>query len=102
MSGLKVWLLQTDLCTICDLGSVDDARHMVMECPGLQPRRNTMFAMINTILDEYGLDHSLLDGNVFLTLMGKPNANIPMEEIWICSARSISGMYRTKLKDGIG
>ena len=102
---LKSLTIANKLCTICDLGSVDDARHMVMECPGLQPRRNTMFAMINTILDEYGLDHGQLDGNVFLTLMGKPNANIPMqamEEIWICSARSISGMYRTKLKDGIG
>ena len=102
---LKRLTIANRFCTLCDLGSVDDSRHMVMECPGLQPMRNTMFTKINAILDEYGLEHDVLDGNVFLTLMGKPNVNIPMEameEIWIFSARNISSMYRSKLREGIG
>ena len=102
---LKRLTIANRFCTLCDLGSVDDSRHMVMECPGLQPMRNTMFTKINAILDDYGLEHDVLDGNVFLTLMGKPNVNIPMEameEIWISSAKNISSMYRLKLREGIG
>ena len=30
-------------CTLCDHGSLDDAVHMVKQCPALQPRRNVMF-----------------------------------------------------------
>ena len=84
---------------------MDDARHMVMECPGLQPRRNIMFTTIDSILEEYGLGHDILVGDVFLILMGKPIVTIPMdamEKIRICSAKNISSMYRSKIRDGIG
>ena len=92
-------------CTLCAHGSVDDAVHMVIQCPRLQPQRSAMFNEINEILVNNGLNQNDLDENVFLNLMGRPGVNIPaeiMEDIWICSARHIACMYRWKLKQGIG
>ena len=98
---IKRWPAAARLCTMCDHGFVDDVRHMAMECPGLQPRRNIMFGEIHLILEKYGLTHDVLND----TSWESPNLNTPMEamgEIWICSARNISSMYRLKLREGIG
>ena len=46
---LKRLPVAAKFCTLCDLGSVDDAKHMVMECPSLQPRRNIMFGDMHMI-----------------------------------------------------
>ena len=102
---LKSLPLAAKFCVLCDHGSIDDAAHMVMQCPRLQPQRNAMFLEIDKILARNGLNQNDLDANVFLNLMGRPGQNIPielMEEIWQCSARQISNMYRWKLKYGIG
>ena len=73
---LKSLTIATRFCTLCDHSAMDDARHMVMECPGLQPRRNIMFTTIDSILEEYGLGHDILVGDVFLIIMGKPIVTI--------------------------
>ena len=102
---LKSLTMATRFCTLCDNSSMDDARHMVMECPGLQSRRTIMFTAIDSILEEYGCAHDILVGDIFLILMGKPVVNAPMdamEKIWICSGKNISSMYRSKMIDGIG
>ena len=78
---LKSLPLAAKVCVLCDHGSIDE------------------------ILARNGLNQNDLDANVFLNLMGRPGQNIPielMEEIWQCSARQISNMYRWKLKYGIG
>ena len=102
---LKSVPLAAKCCVLCDHGSVEDAAHMVMPCPGLQPQRSAMFHEIDKILARNGLNQNDLAANVFLNLMGRPGQNIPielMEEIWQSSARQISNMYRWKLKYGIG
>ena len=73
---LKSLPLAGKLCVLCDHGSVDDAAHMVMPCPGLQPQRNAMFLEIDKILACNGLNQNDLDANVFLNLMGRPGQNI--------------------------
>ena len=88
---LKSLPLAAKFCVLCDHhGSVDDAAHILE---------------IDKILARNGLNQNDLNANVFLNLMGRPGQNIPMElmeEIWQCSARQISSMYRWKLKYGIG
>ena len=84
---------------------MDDANHLVMQCPSLQDKRNVMFHEISQIRDGYGRYLISSGADLLLTLLGKPHSNVPdeiMEEIWILSAEHISNMYRLKIKQGEG
>ena len=102
---LKSLPMAAKFCTMCEYGSIDNARHMVMQCHALQILRNDMFNEIEAILVRHNFRVNQLDENVFLNLMGKPAANIPVDvmcDIWLCSVRHIANMYRTKQRQGIG
>ena len=78
---------------------------MVMQCPALQDRRCDMFHDIERICGACEHDQISIQNERFLTLMGRPNANIPVEtmvKIWECSARHIANMYLWKIRVGIG
>ena len=102
---LKSLPIAAKFCNLCDHGAVDDAKHMVMQCPHFQPKRTEMFNEIEAWLMRRDYAINQMDENVFLSLMGKPAANISQEvmcDIWLCSVRHISSMYRRKLRQGIG
>ena len=102
---LKRLPIAAKFCTLCDLGSLDDAKHMVLQCPMLQLKRTEMFIEIEALLMRYDYDVNHLDENIFLNLMGKPAADIPqdvMYDVWLISVRYIASMYRMKLRQGIG
>ena len=102
---LKRLPIADKFCTLCDLGSLDDAKHMVLQCPMLQPKRTEMFIEIEALLMRYDYDVNHLDENIFLNLIGKPAADIPqdvMHNVWLISVRYIASMYRMKLRQGIG
>ena len=83
-------------CPMCDLGSMDDAIHFVMQCRSIQDKRSAMFEEIDRIFGEFGNNIKLPGTNVFMILFGKPCANIPddlMENIWITAANHIANMY---------
>ena len=102
---LKSLPIATRLCAQCDHSAIDDANHLVMQCPGTQPMRNDLFNELKNLDGGHG--KTLLESNVniFWVLMGKPCEGIPdssMVSIWITAARHISRMYKWKLKQGIG
>ena len=102
---LKSLPIAEKFCNLCDHGAVDDAKHMVMQCPHFQPKRTEMFNEIEALLMRPDYAINQMDENIFLSLMGKPAVNISQEvmcDIWLCSVRHISSMYRRKLRQGIG
>ena len=102
---LKRLPMASKFCPLCDLGAMDDSFHMVMQCPALQDRRCEMFHDIERICGACEHDKISIQNEPFLTLMGRPNANIPVEtmvKIWECSARHIANMYLWKIRVGIG
>ena len=102
---LKSLPIAAKVCNLCDQGAVDDANHMVMQCSHFQPKRTEMFNEIEALLMRRDYTINQMDENIFLSLMGKPATNISHEvmcEIWLCSVRHISSMYRMKLRQGIG
>ena len=83
---------------------MDDANHMVMQCPALQPQRTDVFNEINEISEGNGRFHFRIDEDIFITPMGRTCADIPHEimlKIWTCSCRHIADMYRWKIKQGV-
>ena len=102
---LKGLPLAAKFCSSCDYSATDDAEHMIMQCPSLQPIRTEMFVEMNQIQDYPGNVLFEPGENTFLILMGKPYLNLnaaTMESIWKIAARHISNMYRWKLRQGIG
>ena len=68
-----------------------------MQCPDTQEIRSEMFAVINSIDDDYVKDISAGQQDLFYVLMGKHPDGIPFEyvsKIWLVSYRYVSKMYR--------
>ena len=93
-------------CDQCDHGSVDNVRHLILQCPSLQESRGNMMGELadvnggegRTIMDEA---NDLLD-----LLLGKMDNDEPinaqLKEFWSIAARNIARMYWTKTRAGIG
>ena len=67
-----------------------------MQCPDTQEIRSEMFAVINSIDDDYVKDISAGQHDLFYVLMGKHPDGIPFEsvsKIWLVSCRYVSKMY---------
>ena len=68
---LKSLPMSSASCTLCDLGCIDDAFHLVIQCPKLQDKRNVMFSEIDNICNgDIGLLNA--EDGVFWMLMGRP------------------------------
>ena len=89
------------VCSLCDLYEDDNVRHLVMQCPRLQPERATMFVELwnagggsgAMVLDEHGYILSIL--------LGKPS-DVPtgdqMDAFWLTSGELINTIYQRSLK----
>ena len=59
------------VCTFCDLYEEDNVRHLVMQCPMMQPERSKMFREIRVIEDRYGSAIINNSGDVLSVLLGR-------------------------------
>ena len=88
----SVW---TRMCSLCQLGCIENANHVIMQCPFQQDLRNEMFDIIYDIYPDIG--------NVNLcTLMGKPIEGLRMQlmyKIWTVSCTYISKMYWSVIRE---
>ena len=83
------------MCILCETGGVENARHVIMQCPFHAEIRKTMCDEIDAILPGFG------QMEVFNTLIGKPIVGVDahtMYEIWKISCTYISHMYWTGIK----
>ena len=93
-------------CSLCDLFSIEDPYHIIMQCPGTQPLRNSMF----TELESDPNVKDILNDNaneVMLICMGKcPNnvSDIAIEKLWCIAGSHINGIYKFVLnqRKGVG
>ena len=102
---LKSLPMASRFCDLCDLGVMDDAKHMIMQCPALQQFRNEMFNELTNIED--GSGREILDSAVEVchTLMGKiPDVFTKRQMELFCSivAKYVCDMYTFKTRTGIG
>ena len=101
---LKAMPMFTRCCGDCDLAAVDDARHLVMQCPKWREDRSEMMKMIGNVPDGSGQRLLNAQCDISLVLLGKLNSNLTMKQnirIMIISAKFISKMYNEKIRQGM-
>ena len=93
-------------CSLCDLFSIEDPYHIIMQCPGTQNLRNVMF---NELESDPSIKDILNDNanEIMLVCMGKcPNNAIDtvMEKLWCIAGCHINGIYKFVLnqRKGVG
>ena len=104
---LKRLTLAAKFCKLCNLSAIDDANHLVMQCPALQVVKNQMFDEIRGIPDgtcALMLDHC---DDVLSYLIGRQKVDFSIEQmvnIWKISGKYINVMYGMNLRSrkGIG
>ena len=93
-------------CSECDMYRLEDARHIILECPAFQDIRTEMFHHISEIENRHGVRITNRE-DILYYLLGKqcqdltPEANLDFN---LCCARYINKIYRTVLnrRTGIG
>ena len=91
----------------CDLGIVEDIRHIIMQCPNKETEKSQLLETVKSIPDgsgQYMIEHT---DDIFAVLMGANYGDIPIEcmfNIW-----EISGIHIVKIfnkvvlrREGIG
>ena len=77
-------------CTLCQLASIETARHMIMGCPAHEQSRVNMYNALARLVE--GLENVC----TFATFMGKPLEGwevADMKPIWQISCSHIAKMY---------
>ena len=102
---LKGSTIASRFCVNCDLSAMDDVRHLVLSCPRWQLMRTEMMEEISRIAD--GSGRAILDSqcDLLYVLLGKPVTGFTFEQmvlVWIIAAKSITKMYNSSTKKGIG
>ena len=102
---LKGSSMASRFCVNCDLAAMDDARHLVLECPRWQLIRTEMMSEISRISD--GSGRALLDSqcDLLYVLLGKSVTGLTFEQmvvVWIIASKYITKMYNLSTKKGIG
>ena len=87
------------MCTMCELCSIEDANHMIMQCPRHETHRVNMHNEINR---HYNLDCGKCTFGIILGgyLEGKDYDN--MITLWNISSHHIYLMYKDVLSNRIG
>ena len=93
-------------CALCELYSIEDPYHIIMQCPGTQPLRDEMF----TELESDASIKDVLNANaneVMLVCLGKCPIvcdDATMEKLWCISGRHINIIYKYVLnqRKGVG
>ena len=88
-------------CTLCYLSALEDANHMIMQCPSQEAHR---IGMYNEVNKHYDLDLGELS---FGVMMGQYLINKDFDDmltLWKISSHFIYAMYKDVLADrrGIG
>ena len=94
-------------CECCESHEVEDAKHLILNCPETQILRDDMMEKIDGIVAGRGNYHQVTLVDRFYILLGTviPGLDInQMVEIWLTSALYISNMYKQRVKSrkGVG
>ena len=95
------------LCSHCDLSAIENARHIIMQCPNLQEERAILFSEINQVaVDANCLIFNVVD-DILPTVLGRAIFDLPtdlMVQVWKIAGRNIHKMYKLVIKrnEGIG
>ena len=68
---LKGSSLASKFCSLCELGIVEDARHLVLQCPVFQDERAAMFSEIRRLPNNLGANALDNDADILGTLLGR-------------------------------
>ena len=95
------------LCSHCDLGSKENAKHLVLQCPRLQGERTEMFASIELVVEHFNNVVNRENEDIFNILLGRSLTTIPdesMKNVWKISGYFIHKMYKliVQRNEGIG
>ena len=85
------------VCTKCNLGLVEDIRHLVMQCPFLEPERRIMYDSLDQADSDVAKRVANDAQNYFNVIMGKQPEYATfqdMVEIWLNTGEQICNMYR--------
>ena len=89
------------MCIECDLGVVEDVKHIVMQCPIHEDSRKFMFQQINGLPNDIGPLVLSEPGEILYILLGKSDQRLDIDQmiqVWLISASFISRMYRIAIK----
>ena len=92
-------------CDRCQLASMDDVRHLVLQCLFMQDARNAMFRELSEVDNGRGQVICASPGDTLYLLLGKIADGFSVEEMvpfWTVAARHIATMYYEKIREGIG
>ena len=83
------------MCTLCDVGGVEDARHVIMQCQFHTNARTEMFNEIVNVYPAFGQEET------FSILLGRVIDDVEcnvMVSIWLIACTYISRMYWDVIK----
>ena len=92
---LKRATIWDKMCTLCDLAAIEDARHMIMQCPYHTDLRVKLQDKISRICPDFGTRE------VFKTILGKPIEGIDAQNmcrIWKIGCEYTARMYWATLR----
>ena len=85
------------VCSRCDLGCIEDIRHLVMQCPFFEAERNELHVSLSNMGSDIATRILNDPSNYFLVIMGKQPEYASfdsMVDIWLQAGDCISGIYR--------
>ena len=89
------------ICTRCELGCVEDIKHLVMQCPAFSNQMNDLFEKLLQMDNEIAGRVAHDPGNYFKIIMGMQPEYASfdlMVEIWLLTGDTISKIYRNASK----
>ena len=102
---LKGAPLGASLSDKCDLAALDDARHLVMQCPDLQRQRGDIMGEIAGLEGGFGPAIPNSGEDLLYVLLGKTVEGFTWEQmvsVWKISSKHTASMYKAKIKSGTG
>ena len=102
---LKSLPLSARFCAQCDHSALDDAKHLILQCPSLQEMRREMFDELNDIGDGSGRRMLEMPGDTLYLLLGRLVKGFTREQLvhfWSVTAKHVTRMYNSKVREGIG
>ena len=94
-------------CEFCQFSEVEDAKHLILNCPETQSQRDILMKRIDEKASGCGVYDQISFVDKFHILLGSviPGLDInQMVEIWFTSAYFIGNMYKQRIKTrkGVG
>ena len=101
---LKRMTLSNKMCSNCDLGILEDVKHIVMQCPFYSDERIKMHDLLSNLESDCAVRVVADNQNFFYNVMGKHPEGMSFQamiEIWLISGDCITNMYRQAIKTRI-